>query len=40
MEEVFWTIVTFVFVFGTLGIVAYALARMFGFGHEEHRIQH
>ena len=41
MEEVFWTLVVYVFVVGTLATVAFALARMFGLGHDRHhRPQH
>lgn len=39
METVFWTIVVYVFVIGTLATVAYALARMVGFGQRQ-RPQH
>jgi hypothetical protein len=33
MEEVFWTIVVYAFVFGVLGTVVYSTYRMFGGGH-------
>jgi hypothetical protein len=36
--EIFWTIVTYAFVVGTLAVVAIGLARMFGAG--QHRPQH
>ena len=39
MEGVFWTIVVYVFVVGTLATVAAAFARMFGLG-QSHRPQH
>jgi hypothetical protein len=38
--EVFWTIVTFAFVVGTLAVVAFAIARAFGFGRDRHLPQH
>lgn len=31
--ELFWTIVVFAFVVGTLAFVGFAVARMFGAGH-------
>jgi hypothetical protein len=38
--EVFWTIVTFAFVVGTLAVAAFAIALAFGFGHDRHLPQH
>jgi hypothetical protein len=32
-----WIFVSYVFVFGTLAVVAFAMLRMFGVGHWRHR---
>ena len=40
MTAVFWTIVVYVFVVATLGIVVYSLVRMFGIGSDHHQPQH
>ena len=40
MTAVFWTIVVFVFVVSTIGIVGYAIARVFGIGGDHHQPQH
>lgn len=40
MTEVFWTILVFVFVAATIGIVGYAIARAFGIGGDHHLPQH
>lgn len=37
--EIFWTVISTVFVLGTLTVVAFATLRMFGGGHW-HRHQH
>lgn len=35
--EVFWAIVVYAFVFGVLGLTAFAFARMLDVGHWHHR---
>jgi hypothetical protein len=35
--DAFWIVVTYIFVFGTLAVVAFATLRMFGSGHWHHR---
>lgn len=40
MAGVFWTIVVFVFVVATIGIVGYAIGRTFGIGSDHHQPQH
>jgi len=40
MDEIFWTIVTFSFVVLTLGVVAFALGRIFGLFGGPYRPQH
>lgn len=36
MAVVFWTIVVYVFVVATIGVVGYALARVLGIGSDDH----
>jgi NADH:ubiquinone oxidoreductase subunit 3 (subunit A) len=40
MAAVFWTIVVFVFVVATIGIVGFVIARVLGIGSDHHQPQH